>query len=96
MTPMLASLFVVHRRRLKVVCVTAVVLERLLRVAERGDVIGENVLLTGHRPDTNVEALQDNRRVESRVTGGSSLPAGPGRRPVRRSLLHSHRFGQLI
>lgn len=55
----LAQLFVVHGGRLKVVRVTAGGFERLLRVAEPGDVIGENAFLTGQRPDTYVEALQD-------------------------------------
>ncbi len=55
----LAQLFVVHSGRLKVVRVTAGGFERLLRVAEPGDVIGENAFLTGQRPDTYVEALQD-------------------------------------
>ena len=55
----LAQLFVVHSGRLKVVRVTAGGFERLLRVAEPGDVVGENAFLTGQRPDTYVEALQD-------------------------------------
>ncbi len=55
----LASLFVVHSGRAKVVRVTAGGLERLLRVTEQGDVTGEHAFLTGQRLDTYVEALQD-------------------------------------
>lgn len=55
----LARLFVVHSGRVKVVHVTAGGFERLLRVAEPGDSIGEHAFLTGQRPDTYVEALQD-------------------------------------
>lgn len=55
----LASLFVVHSGRLKVVRVTAGGLERLLRVAEPGDVVGESAFLTGQRQDTYVSALED-------------------------------------
>ncbi|MGO1383600.1 MAG: Crp/Fnr family transcriptional regulator [Arachnia sp.] len=55
----LAQLFVVHSGRLKVVRVTAGGFERLLRVAEPGDVVGENAFLTGQRPDTYVEALEN-------------------------------------
>ena len=54
-----APLFVVHSGRLKEVRVTAGGLQRLLRVAEPGDVIGENAFLTGSRQNTYVEALQD-------------------------------------
>lgn len=55
----LAQLFVVHSGRLKVVRVTAGGFERLLRVAKPGDVVGENAFLTGQRPDTYVEALEN-------------------------------------
>ncbi len=55
----LAQLFVVHTGRLKVVRVTAGGLERLIRVAGPGDVVGEHAFLTGERQDTYVEALQD-------------------------------------
>lgn len=55
----LAQLFVVHTGRLKVVRVTASGLERLVRVAEPGEVVGEHSFLTGQRPDTYVEALED-------------------------------------
>ncbi len=55
----LAQLFIVHTGQLKVVRVTAGGLERLIRVAAPGDVVGEHAFLTGERQDTYVEALQD-------------------------------------
>lgn len=55
----LAHLFVVHTGRLKVVRVTAGGIERLVRVAEPGGVVGEHAFLTGQRPDTYAEALED-------------------------------------
>ena len=55
----LAQLFVVHSGRLKVMRVTAGGLERLVRVAEPGDVVGEHAFLTGQRSSTYVEALEN-------------------------------------
>ncbi|MDO5736807.1 MAG: Crp/Fnr family transcriptional regulator [Propionibacteriaceae bacterium] len=55
----LAQLFVVHTGRLKVVRVTASGLERIVRIAEPGEVVGEHAFLMGQRPDSYVEALED-------------------------------------
>lgn len=55
----LAQLFVVHTGRLKVVRVTAGGLDRLVRLAEPGDVVGEHAFLTGERSDAYVQALED-------------------------------------
>lgn len=55
----LAQLFVVHAGLLKVVRLTAGGLERLVRLAEPGDVVGEHAFLTGERSDVYVEALED-------------------------------------
>ncbi len=52
-------LFVVHRGRVKLVRSTAEGTQRVLRVAETGDVVGEHALLTGERPGYFVEALED-------------------------------------
>ncbi len=55
----LAQLFVVHTGLLKVVRLTAGGLERLVRLAGPGDVVGEHAFLTGERSDVYVEALED-------------------------------------
>ncbi|MEO7587938.1 MAG: Crp/Fnr family transcriptional regulator [Arachnia sp.] len=55
----LAQLFIVHSGLLKVVRLTAGGMQRLVRLAEPGDVVGEHAFLTGERSDVYVEALQD-------------------------------------
>lgn len=55
----LSQLLVVHRGRVRVTQVTAGGHERLLRVLEPGDFIGEAAFVTGTRPDTWATALAD-------------------------------------
>lgn len=55
----LAQLFVVHTGLLKVVRLTPGGLERIVRLAEPGHVVGEHAFLTGERSDAYVEALEE-------------------------------------